>query len=106
MRFGDTILANWTRQTDSQAASKEIPRIEAAHCLKTWMKINEIKGLIGIFHALDIEKFFDKEGLIDTLYTMYRRGKISEKVCRIWFKLNSRTQVHCKPKPSWLVYRL
>ena len=37
--------------------------------VKTWMKT-------CIFEAFDMEKFFDKEELIDTLHTMLTKGKI------------------------------
>ena len=47
--------------------------------LKTWMKLMETQNKAGIFQAFDMEKFFDKEGLIDTLYTIYTKGKILEK---------------------------
>ena len=39
----------------------------------------ETQNKTGIFQAFDMEKFFDKEGLVDTLNTMYTKGKISEK---------------------------
>ena len=42
--------------------------------VKTWMKTNEVDETVGIFK----EKFFYKEGLIDT-HTMYTKGNISEK---------------------------
>ena len=29
----------------------------------------------GIFHAFDIETFFDEEGLLDKLYTLYTKEK-------------------------------
>ena len=38
--------------------------------LKHWMKSNKTKGVVGIFQTFYMEKFFNKEGLIDTLYTM------------------------------------
>ena len=60
--------------------------------VKTWMKTNEIGETVGIFQAFDMEKFFDKEGLIDTLHTMYTKGKISEKD-RMWFMLINRTKI-------------
>ena len=44
--------------------------------VKTWMKTNEVGETICIFKALDMEKYFDNEGLIDTLHTMYTEGKI------------------------------
>ena len=44
--------------------------------VKTWMKTNETSNTTCILHAFDMEKFLDKEGLIDTLHTMYTKGKI------------------------------
>ena len=41
------------------------------------MKTNETGNTVCIFEAFDMEKFFDKEGLIDTLHTMLTKGKIS-----------------------------
>ena len=38
--------------------------------VKTWMKTNETGNTLCIFKAFDMEKFFDKEGLIDTLHTV------------------------------------
>ena len=38
-----------------------------------------------------MEKFFDDEGLIDTLYTVYTRDKMSAKDYRMWFMLNNKT---------------
>ena len=46
--------------------------------VKTWMKTNQVGETTCIFEAFDMEQFFDKEGLIDTLYTMYKEGKIAE----------------------------
>ena len=57
--------------------------------LKTWMKTLETQNKTGIFQPIGMEKFFDKEGLVDTLNTMYTRGKISEKDYRLWYKLNN-----------------
>ena len=48
---------------------------------------------ICIFEAFNMEKFFDKEGLIDTLHTMLTKGKISMSDYRKWFKLNNRTRI-------------
>ena len=55
------------------------------------MKTNEVGETICIFEAFDMEKFFDKEGLIDTLHTMYTEGKISTSDYRMWFYLNNKT---------------
>ena len=41
------------------------------------MKTNEVGETVYIFKAFNMEKFFDKEGLIDTLHTIYTEGKIS-----------------------------
>ena len=41
--------------------------------VNTWMKTNEVGETTCKFEAFDMEIFFDKEGLIDTLHTMYRR---------------------------------
>ena len=41
-----------------------------------------------------MEKFFNKEGLIDTLHTMYTKGKISEKDYRMWFYLHNKTNIY------------
>ena len=40
-----------------------------------------------------MEKFFDKEGLIDTLHTMLTKGKISMSDYRMWFHLNNKTKI-------------
>ena len=40
-----------------------------------------------------MEKFFDKESLIDTLNALYVEGDISEKDYRMWFKLNCKTRI-------------
>ena len=57
------------------------------------MKTLETQNKTGIFQAFDMEKFFDKEGLVDTLNTMYTKGKISEKDYRLWYKLNNKTRI-------------
>ena len=40
-----------------------------------------------------MDKFFGKEGLIDTLHTIYTKGKISMKDYKMGFKLNNRTRI-------------
>ena len=40
--------------------------------VKTWMKTNETNKMVCIFQAFDMEKFFDKEGLIDTLHNVHK----------------------------------
>ena len=46
---------------------------------------NEVGETICTFEAFNMAKFFTKEGLIDTLHTIYTEGKISEKDYRMWF---------------------
>ena len=49
--------------------------------------LEESKG-IGIINTFDMEKFFDKESLIDIMFT-----DISDKDYRMWFKLNKDTKI-------------
>ena len=56
--------------------------------VKTWMKTNQVGETTCIFEAFDMEK-----GLIDTLYTMYKEGKIAESDYRMWFMLNNKTKI-------------
>ena len=51
----------------------------------------EVNNGSGIFQGFDMEKFFDKVSLIDTLNALYVEGDISEKDYRMWFKLNCKT---------------
>ena len=44
--------------------------------VKTLMKINSVGDTVCVFEAFDMEKFFDKEGLIDSLHTILTKGKI------------------------------
>ena len=50
----------------------------------------ETKGETEIFQAFNMEFFF-KAGQIDTLHTRYTKGKISNKDCKMWFKLSNKT---------------
>ena len=61
------------------------------HSLPT-NKDDKINGS-GIFKGFDMEKFFDKESLIDTLNTLYVEGDISDKDYRMWYKLNCKTRI-------------
>ena len=47
----------------------------------------------GIFQGFDKEKFFNKERLLDTLYTLYTEGHINDKDYRLWYKLNCKTRI-------------
>ena len=40
-----------------------------------------------------MEKFFDKEGLIDTLHTRLTKGKISMSDYRMWFHQNNKSKI-------------
>ena len=60
--------------------------------VKIWMKTNKVGETTCIFKAFDMEKFFDEEGLIDTLHKMYTQGKIAKSDYRMWFQLNNKTK--------------
>ena len=40
-----------------------------------------------------MEKFFDKESLIDIMFTLSKKVEISDKDYRMWFKLNEDTKI-------------
>ena len=63
------------------------------------MKTNETSNTVFIFEAFYMEKFVDKEGLIDTLHTMLTKGKISMSDYRMWFKLNNKTRISILTPP-------
>ena len=67
--------------------------IEHLVLIKTWMLNMEVNNGSGIFQCFDMEKFFDKESLIDTLNALYVQGDISDKDYRMWFKLNCKTRI-------------
>ena len=69
--------------------TKNCPKMQIV--VKTWMKTIEVGETICIFEAFDMEKFFDKEGLIDTLHNMPTKGKISMSDYRTWFHLSNKT---------------
>ena len=43
-----------------------------------------------------MEKFFDKESLIDTMFTLDKKGKISNKTYRLWYRLNEDAMISVK----------
>ena len=53
--------------------------VEHLVTLKTWMAVKEQKKENGIFQVFYMEKFFDKESLIDTMHTLDKKGKTSNK---------------------------
>ena len=42
----------------------------------------------GIFQTSDMEKLFDTDSLLDTMYTLNKEAKICDKDYRLWYKLN------------------
>ena len=67
--------------------------VENLVVLKTWMKMKEEQHQSGIFQCFDMEKFFDKERLLDCMYTLHNKAKIDDKSYRLWFKLNEDTRI-------------
>ena len=57
--------------------------VEHLVTLKTCMLMKEEKKENGIFQVFDMEKFFDKESLIDTMYTLNKKANISDKDYRL-----------------------
>ena len=67
--------------------------VEHLVTLKTWMMMKEEKISNGIFQTFDMEKFFDKESLMDVMYTLHKEAKTCDKDYRLWFKLNEDTNI-------------
>ena len=67
--------------------------VEHLVVLKTWMKQNEQLKKPGIFNTFDMAKFFDKESLIDCMYSLSKYAKIDNKSYRIWYKINQNTKI-------------
>ena len=67
--------------------------IEHLILIKTWMLNMEVNNGSGIFQVFDMDNFFDKESLIDTLNALYVEGNISDKDYRMWYKLNCKTRI-------------
>ena len=58
--------------------------VEHLVVLKTWMKQNEQPW---IFNTYDMAKFFDKESLLDCMYSLSKYAKIDNKCCITWYKI-------------------
>ena len=43
-----------------------------------------------------MEKFFDKESLLDTMYTLKTKANIDNTDYRLWYKLNENTKIRVK----------
>ena len=50
----------------------------------------------GIINTSDMEKFFNKESLLDIMYTLSTKADIDEKDYRMWYKLNEDTVITVK----------
>ena len=72
--------------------------IEHLVTLKTWMKLKESSKAGGVIQTFDMEKFFDKESLLDTLVTLKTKAGIDNKDYRMWFKLNEDTRISVNKK--------
>ena len=64
--------------------------------LKTWMKMKEDKKEGGIFNTFDMEKFFDKESLVDCMDSLSKEANIDNKSYRLWYKLNQNAKISVK----------
>ena len=67
--------------------------VEHLVVLKTWMKQLEQTKSPGIFQTFDMSKFFDKESLLDCMYTLNKVANIDNKSYRIWYKINESTRI-------------
>ena len=70
--------------------------VEHLVVLKTWMKDKETKKEPGIFQTFDMAKFFDKESLLDCMYSLNKKAKIDNKSYRLWYKINANTRISVK----------
>ena len=70
--------------------------VEHLVTVKTWMAMKEQKKENGIFQVFDMAKFFDKESLLDAMYTLDKKGKISNKTYRLWHQLNEDARISVK----------
>ena len=70
--------------------------VEHLVTLKTWMKLKEQKRSNGIFQVFDMSKFFDKESLLDCMYTLDKKANIDHKCYKIWYKLNENACISVK----------
>ena len=61
--------------------------------MKTWMKLKEGSKEGGIIQTFDMEKFFDNESILDTMFTFKTKADIDSKDYRLWFKLNEDTRI-------------
>ena len=64
--------------------------------VKTWMAKLEQGKLNGIFQTFDLSKFFDKESLVDAMFTLKTKVGICDKDYRMWVKLNENANIGIK----------
>ena len=67
--------------------------VENLITLKIWMMMKEESKNNGIFQTFDMEKFLEKESLLDVMYTLSKEAKICDKDCRLWYKLNEDSNI-------------
>ena len=61
--------------------------------LKTLMKLKEERKEGLILNTFDMKKFFDKESLMDAMYTLNKVAKVDDKSYRLWYKMNENTRI-------------
>ena len=49
-----------------------------------------------IFQVFDMQKFFDKESLLDAMHTLREKAKICNKSYRLWYLLNEKARISVK----------
>ena len=69
--------------------------VEHLVTMKTWMKFKEGTKEAGIIQTFDME-FFDKESLVDTMFTLKTKADIDNKDYRLWYKLNENTRIRVR----------
>ena len=54
---------------------------------------NMSEGIVSLF---DMSKFFDKESLLDCMYTLDKKANIDHKCYKIWYKLKENARLSVK----------
>ena len=49
-----------------------------------------------------MEKFFDKESLLDTMHTLNKKAKISGKDYRLWYMLNEKANISFRTSGGYI----
>ena len=60
--------------------------------VKSVMAVRENRDEGAILTLIDIQKFFDKQNLVDAMDSLFESG-VNEKCYRIWYKLNQNTKI-------------